>query len=259
MQMQLGRGSSMKTSIRSFVAAVAAVSIGWTGLSVGVAHADGHGGYNSKVVYAGISGHEDTIAGFAGFIWATGGNLDASGLMLRASALYVDYDFASTLAASGTANGTIGRGSVSIGYQFVSGGAALSIYGGVDYQDRNISPAAADTGTLNDDVGFIAAARLSTVGSVSMPASIEGNYSTANDTYWAKAKIGHRFNGMQIGPEVAVLGDEDYNAVRIGGYTGIDLSGSTLQLGVGYNFADQSGTSRGGDGVYGSAVLVFVF
>ena len=248
-----------KFNPRNAVVRLAVVAFVWTAGGLGVAWA---GDPNSKVVFAGVGVQEDVIAGFAGGIWALNGDLDTSGVLLRGFASYVDYDFSSAVTPDGEANGEFARGSISLGYQFASDKLALSVYGGIDFQDRDIDPSVADTGELDDDTGFIGTARLATLGPTLFPASIEGNYSTANDQYYVQARIARDFGTIDFGPEVAVLGNEDYDAVRVGAHVSFDLGGGPIiQISAGYHFADdETGISGGsGDSAYGNTVLVFVF
>jgi len=215
----------------------------------------------STVVWAGVGAQKDTIAGFAGGIWSPDGNLDATGILFRVDLLYVDYEFNTGLSPSGKADGDLSRGSASIGYQVAGDGFTASLFGGIDIQDRDINPSVADNGKLDDDLGFVVTGRVATSGRYQYPASIEGRFSTANNDYWAQARIGYRLEEITIGPEGAVLGNDDYNAVRIGAYASFNLGEAILQINAGNNFASRSGSSSasGKDGIYGGATVVFLF
>ncbi len=216
----------------------------------------------STVVWAGIGALKDTIAGYAGGVWAPYGDVGATGILFRADLLYVDYDFRSGFAPSGKADGKLARGSALIGYQIAGDGYTASLFGGIDVQDRNIKPSIADNGRLDDNVGFIVSGRVATSGSTQYPASIDGKFSTANNDYWARARIGYKIDDITIGPEGGVLGNDDYNAIRLGAYASFNLSEDTiLQLNVGNNFANKSNSNSasGKDSIYGGATIVFLF
>lgn len=216
----------------------------------------------STVVWAGIGVLKDTVAGFAGGVWSPYGNLDATGILFRADLLYVDYEFSTGFAPSGKADGRLARGSASIGYQVAGDGYTASLFGGIDVQDRKIKPAVADNGRLNDDVGFIVSGRVATSGPTQYPASIDGKYSTANNDYWARVRVGYKLDGITIGPEGSVLGNDDFNAIRIGAYASLNLSEATiLQVNVGNNFANKTNnnSASGKDSIYGGATILFLF
>jgi hypothetical protein len=205
---------------------------------------------NSTALWAGVAFDEDANWGVhAGGVWAANGDLDASGLLFRGQALFVDWDASD----NDGGDGQIARVNASIGYQFGGDGVAASIFAGIDYQDVDVD----DDSDLDDEVGLIVTGRIATNGDTDVPMSLEGNYSTANDTYWARARVGYKFDWISIGPEVAALGDDGFDAFRIGGYTAFNLSDSViLDLNAGY----QDATGRGSDdGLYGGATIVFVF
>lgn len=212
---------------------------------------------NTGVLWAGVAGQENVIAGYAGGIWALNGDLDAAGFLLKAQVLFVDYDFATTV-APGTGNGDVSRGNVSIGYQWVDEGYVASIFAGLDLQEHDITPAAAST--LDDEAGLIVSARVATRGGAMYPMSIVGNYSTANDTYWVRARAGYKMNNFEIGPEVAALGDQDDDAFRVGAYAKIEMGDIILELNGGYHDGDDTvGTASVGESAYGGVTLIYVY
>ena len=211
---------------------------------------------NSTALWIGIGLQEHTVAGYAGGVWAANGDLDASGFLFRGQLLYVDYSFDTDDNDDG--DGQLARANASVGYQIGGDGVIASLFAGVDYQDVDVDPG--DDSELNDEVGLIVTGRVATNGETTLPMSLEGNYSTANDTYWARARIGYRFDPISIGPEVAVLGDDGFDAYRVGGYAAFSMGDVILELNAGYHDANGSDGSAGSeDSVYGGATLVFVF
>ena len=218
----------------------------------------------STVIWAGIGLQEDTFAAFAGGIWAPSGKLDATGVQFRGELLFVDYEFKTGLAPGGEADGELSRANASIGYHWaLDGGIRASLFGGIDFQDRDISPSAADNGKLDDDVGVIVIGRLATTDEAKYPASLGGKYSTANDDYWVQARVGYNFGTLTVGPQVVALGNEDFDAIRVGGHGSFNLSRSViLQINAGYNFGNNSGSSVSSsddDGIYGGGTVVILF
>ncbi len=215
----------------------------------------------SAAVWAGVGLKKDVIAGYAGGVFAWNGDLGSSGLLLRTSALYVDYDFNTALSPSGRANGDLYRINGSIGYQMVGDGITWALFAGVDYQDRDISPSVANDGRLKDEAGFIVNARVATNGDM-IPLTLEGHYSTANNDFWARAQTGFDLAAFTVGPEVSILGNDAYTEARFGGYASWHVSSDfDLQFRAGYaeQLSGAGGSNSGGDGVYGGASVVFTF
>lgn len=213
---------------------------------------------NSTALWIGVAFQEEDLwAVHAGGLWAANGDLDASGFLFRGQVLYVDYSFDTDDDDDG--DGQLARANASVGYQIGGDGFVASVFAGVDYQDVDQDPD--DDSELDDEVGLIVSGRVATNGPTVLPMSLEGNYSTANDTYWARARIGYSFGSLALGPEAGVLGDSGFDAFRIGGYAAVNLTDEViLELNAGYHDADGSGNSGGSeDGVYGGATLVFVF
>jgi hypothetical protein len=209
---------------------------------------------NSTALWIGIAGQDGAWGLHAGGVWAANGDLGASGLLFRGQVLYVDWE-----SEDDDTEGELARINGSIGFQLGGDGFTASAFAGLDYQDVDVDPS--NNSDLDDEFGLILTARLAHDGDTQVPLSLEGTYSTANDTYWARARAGYRFDWIDIGPEFAVLGDTGFDAIRIGGYAAVGVSdGVIVELNGGYHDAD--GSSHGGgseDGVYGGATLVFVF
>jgi hypothetical protein len=220
------------------------------------------GDVNSSVVWLGGDFKNDVAAGNIGGIYAFSGNLDASGWLVRGQFSYVGYDFNTTLSASGTANGRFSEGSGALGYQVVGGGWVASGFVGVDGQNYNIDPPAAATAGVGDKAGAIFFGRIATMGGAPYPISIDGDYSTANDSFWVRGRTGVKFTSITVGPEIIGLGNVAFDEVRAGGYVSFDLSRSMiLQADLGYANAtrgENSSAGRGGSGAYGGVTLVFL-
>ena len=216
----------------------------------------------SAAVWAGVGLKEDVVAGYTGGVLALNGDLGSTGFLLRASGLYVDYDFESGFAPGGVANGNFYRGDVSFGYQFVNDGLVFALFGGADFQNRDIDPAAADDGTLNDEIGFIVHGRFAADPEGPLALTLEGNYSTANDTFWTRAQTGFALGSFTVGPEVSYLGNDSYTEARFGAFSKFNLMSNTeLQFRAGYaeQLTGEGSSNSGGDGAYGGATIVLLF
>lgn len=217
---------------------------------------------HSGVLWAGVGFKEDVVAAYIGGVLAVNGDINSSGLQVRLSGTFVDYEFRSGFAPSGKADGELYRGNASLGYQIAMEAVRISLFAGVDVQDRDINPAAANDGRLKNEAGFFVSGRVAsnTPGPFSM--SVEGNYSTANSSYWTQAKLGYRFGSVKVGPEIGVLGNDVFDELRIGGNAEFGLlSNLLLQVNAGYAEKLSGGGSggSGGDGAYGGGTLVFLF
>lgn len=216
----------------------------------------------SAAVWAGVGLKDDVIAGYAGGVFALNGDLGSTGILLRASGLYVDYDFNTALSPNGRANGDLYRVNGSLGYQIVGEAITWALFAGVDYQDRDINPGVANDGRLNDEAGFIVNARIATNGGSMFPLTLEGHYSTANNDFWARAQTGFDLASFTVGPEASILGNDAYTEARFGGYASWHISSDfDLQFRAGYaeQLSGAGGSNSGGDGAYGGASMVFTF
>ncbi|HEV8015053.1 MAG TPA: cellulose biosynthesis protein BcsS [Stellaceae bacterium] len=189
-----------------------------------------------SAIWAGGAFKNHVSAAFAGGVFAANGTLDSDGLLFRGEYTYVGYDFTSALSSSGSAHGTLNRANAEVGYQLVRYGINSSLFVGPDYQDFNTTPSAAGNGKLSDKLGAMFVGRVARTDSPQIPASLEGNYSTANSTYWSKAKVGINFGQITVGPEIALLGNAAFDEARYGGYSAFTVvPGIILQGSLGYS------------------------
>ncbi len=217
---------------------------------------------DSSVLWLGSDFKNNVAAGNIGGIYALNGNLDASGWLVRGQFTYVGYDFNTAAAPAGPAHTNFEEGSGAIGYQITGNGFVASGLVGIDGQNYHFNPAAAATPGLNDKVGAIFFGRIATMGGAQFPSAIDGDFSTANDSFWVRGRTGTKFGAFTIGPEVVGLGDRTYDEVRGGGYVSYDLSRSMIVQGdAGYADTTRGGNGgggRGGSGAYGGVTLVFL-
>jgi Cellulose biosynthesis protein BcsS len=101
--------------------------------------------------------------------------------------------------------------------------------------------------------------------------NIEGNYTTAFQTYWSRVRLGYPLGHlMHLGPEAEFFGDQTFNSQRIGGFLRFPIRFSPrLQpiavLAAGYAFEESVGSSNfggiggTGDSPFGTASLEFDF
>ena len=217
---------------------------------------------NSWVFWTSSDFKTNVAAGNVGGIYAFNGNLDSSGWLVRGQFTYVGYDFASTLAPTGTAHGTFMDSAGAIGYQVVGNGLMASGFIGPDYEQYTTNPVTAASTVVGNAWGVGFFGRLATVSGALYPFAIDGNYSTANSTYWVRARPGLRFANLTLGPEVIGIGNKVFDEFRVGAYASYDLSRYfIIQADVGYadpTRGENTAGGRGGRGAYGGLTLVFL-
>jgi len=214
----------------------------------------------AAALWAGGAFKSRVAAAFAGGVWAPmTHSLDADGILVRGEYVYVKYDFNSSLSTTGSAEGKLNRANAQIGYQLVRYGFAGSLFVGPDYQDFSVAPSRAESHNVNDKLGAMFVGRVARAGMQEFPASIEGNFSTANSTYWARARAAMNFGQFAVGPELGALGNRDFDEGRYGAYTSINLGSSAmLQAALGYSdsFRRHVSAVAGGSGAYGEISLI---
>ncbi len=209
----------------------------------------------------------DTIVGstyaYDGVVVALNGDLTRDGFMVRLYGSYVQYDL-------DVGHGTGWQGDAMIGYKFSRGPVWGSIFIGVDSQDYDLSPDDPTSRVRGNETGFKVAGDLSTAYGSPIYASIAGNYSTAFDSYWARARVGVHRDRLTWGPEYAVLGNIDFDAQRVGGFvtihdiTVLRFRPFDLTFSVGHQWVNDNNNGTvsgvaGGDGTYGAVSFSMVF
>jgi hypothetical protein len=158
-----------------------------------------------------------------------------------------------------------------LGYRVNMGKAFGGVFIGADYQNFHLDPDDPFAEVRGTEWGFKVSADVATLrNGLPYYLALEGNYSTAFRTYWARARGGINLHGVTVGPEGIVLGDLEFDAQRIGGFVIFDvpllprLAPLEVSLHVGHQFVAGSGNGTeggvaGGEGTYGGVVLTFVF
>ncbi|HEU0160238.1 MAG TPA: cellulose biosynthesis protein BcsS, partial [Hyphomicrobiaceae bacterium] len=87
--------------------------------------------------------------------------------------------------------------------------------------------------------------------------ALEGNYSTAFNSYWARARVGWHRGRFIFGPEASVVGDEDFDAQRVGGFVRFDLPLAPFRpievtLSAGHQFVSGNNNNGATGGIGGS-------
>lgn len=212
-------------------------------------------------VFTGFAAAPNSWFWDAGAVYAFNRNIDSPGWLLRVRAGIGEYDY-KRLAG----NTIIGFdtpfqvGEAMIGYQwFLPSGARLSAYAGVNVEHHD-----------SDDVtAKIRGTEAGVKGQLELFVPLAPQWyffgmataSSVWSSYFALGKVGYRVTPwLSIGPEVAALGNDRFDAQRLGVFAGFAVAPRTeLILSVGHNWQDSDGNLSNGDGAYGTVHLRSTF
>jgi Cellulose biosynthesis protein BcsS len=228
------------------------------------------------VTFSGIDVAPDSFYIYKGTIISLNRNLDKDGFVLRLFGGYGDYSYDENTVPGGRVDGNVKQFDVMIGYTATLGRVSVGAYVGVDYQNQRLNPPDPQNPVSGSETGLKIAADLETDRERAGPyASVAGNYSTAFDSYWARARVGYNFGKVIFGPEVIASGNEGYNGHRLGAFLSIDTKINRwvpmeITMSVGHQFihnddsangndAGNGGGSGGGSGTYGALNVIFQF
>ena len=162
------------------------------------------------VYFSGYDVVEGARYAFAGMVLALNNDISRDGWALRLYGSRVDFDL-------DPGDGRGWQGDVMLGYRFVRKHMYGGIYVGGDYQNYRLSPDDPTAKVRGTEVGVKVAAELATSKELPYYFALNGNYSTAFDVYWARARVGLIRGGVTFGPEGIVFADQEFNAQRWGG------------------------------------------
>jgi hypothetical protein len=249
------------------VAVVAAGLLSAVGLCPLAASADGSsrgggGETQGNVIFTGIDANRGSFYAFAGTIVALNGDLGRDGLAVRAYTGTVGFDL-------DPGDGRGWQADLMLGYLFNRKEYSGGIFVGVDYQNFSLSPDDPTAPVRGTEVGAKIAGNLTSADDLPYHYSLQGAYSTAFNSYWARARIGLNRSGVTFGPEAIVVGSDSFDAHRLGGFITFKIDALRtpieLTLSAGHHFVSDTkgsattGTSGGNDGAYGALVFAIVF
>lgn len=211
---------------------------------------------NSIVYFSGFDTVKDASYMFQGAILALNRDIGRDGFVLRAYGSHVDYRYDN---AGIDTSGTGWQGDAMLGYKVSAGRIWAAAYVGVDYQSFKLTPDDPTSRVRGSEIGLKVAgdiASLRNEGPVYF--ALSGNYSTAFESYWARARVGANSWGLTFGPEVAALGNKGFDATRVGGFVTFDLPliprlPLEVSLSAGHQFVSGNsgvGSTGGGEGTY---------
>ena len=256
--------------------ALAALSAMLFLVGAGSASADGmrRNGANSStsttqsvVTFSGYDQARDSSYFFQGVQVALNGDIGRDGFMVRFYGSQVDYDY---LNGTTPTHGMGRQGEFMIGYKASRGNIWGAAFVGVDHQNHKLTPNDHTNSVRGSETGLKVVGDLASLREVGpVYFALSGMYSTAFDSYWARARVGGNVNRVTIGPEFVALGNQGFDATRVGAFMTFDLKISPklpleVTLYAGHQFVAGSGNggatgASGGEGEYFGLSLTSLF
>jgi hypothetical protein len=204
----------------------------------------------SVVFFGGVAVDEAGWFADAGAVAAFNRNLNLPGWLFRIRGGGGHYDYNRSATLEQGVDYQVGE--VMLGYQWFMGPSRISVYAGPNVENHdNNDPLAEVAGTK---WGFKAQGEIFTNFAPNWYSLVLGTYSTAFSSYFALGKLGYRVTPfISIGPEVAALGNDRFDAVRTGPFVAFDVTPSTqLILSGGYSWDERHDALNDNSGAYGT-------
>jgi Cellulose biosynthesis protein BcsS len=207
---------------------------------------------------------------------ALNGNSSLPGLLMYASIDAGHYDYRNTDVPGGRVSAIPISGNLMLGYQgYTRENANWNVLIGVDVEDNELHPNDPSNPVRGSQVGFSVKAEIESDDERPFYYDLDGEYTTAYQTFYSRWRIGYGSSTLKIGPEVTLVGDETYDAQRIGGFLRFPLQSFRklepyVTIASGYenlSWSDKTSGATGGfggiagdgPGPYGTASLEFDF
>ena len=220
----------------------------------------------STVTFSGADWAKHSSYFYSGVIHALNRDLGRDGVVLRGFAGVPLFEYRADQFEGGWVDGDGIQGDLMIGYMWQRPFVTFSAYVGIDYQDYDLTPNDPTAKVNGSETGFKVAADLTSAYESPFYFNLHGSYSTAFDTYWARGRIGYNAGRFVIGPEVIAMGNDGFDAHRVGGFATLrfELSPAItteITAYAGHQFMDHEheASYSGGEGTYGGVGLSLVF
>lgn len=191
------------------------------------------------VAFTGFDVSKDNYGGWIGALIAPFGNLDTSGVRVLISGEGGAYSYPVT---GGSIDGIMSGGTLLGGYGFEGDNYSINLLVGGNAANHNLSAIDA----TNPVQGTAAGVKAHADGTVNPTPSTmvygEGEYSTAFRTYYVNGKFGIQIPGIEglfVGPEAGVSGDQQSNQWRVGAHL-TEFTIGSVQVGLSAGYADDS-------------------
>jgi len=200
---------------------------------------------DSTILFAGADAREESDVGYVGLSYHYSGDILSDGLIVRTSASRSNYEYKTNF---GETDADVVGFELMVGYQKVMQSFTARGLIGLDYEDHDFSPDNIFDDNRGSDTGVKVRAELESDFSSPNYASVFASYGTAKDRYWLRLRGGREFSGFVVGPEVAFLGDQEYDEQRLGFFLTVKkLIPVSLSVSAGYADLD---TDRGESSPY---------
>lgn len=208
---------------------------------------------DSTSVFTGVDVGENGYTLYLGGVTALNRDIDSSGVVLRFSTAYGEYDYRTVASPTGKVDSDNVSADIMVGYQWISDAMSAAVYVGADYQDVSLSPLDPNNSTEGDEFGAKVQFELFSRGGSMPGSSLIANYSSANESYYVRGRLGFSVGPVHIGPEIAAMGNEEYDQQRYGLFVGGIKLGQSTYLTLNAGYAEGSGNAS--DGAYGGIGL----
>jgi len=220
----------------------------------------------STVTFSGADWSNRASYFYSGAIYALNRDLGRDGVVLRGFAGVPQYEYRKDDVIGGWVDGDGVQGDLMIGYMWQREHVTFSTYVGIDYQKYDLTPDDPSSKVNGTEVGFKVAADLASAYEAPLYWNLHGSYSTAFNSYWTRARVGYNSGRFIIGPEAIAMGNDGFDAHRVGGFATIRIPLSSAVTGeisghLGYQFVDKDkgSNSSGGEGTHGGIGFALVF
>ncbi|MBS7542695.1 cellulose biosynthesis protein BcsS [Ancylobacter oerskovii] len=198
--------------------------------------------------YSGVDVARDTSYGWAGAAWSPFGLMEEEGFRLRAQGGGGRYSYRTDDVPGGWNSASKLEGEVLAGWQFLAGGHALAIYGGVNVRQDTLDRPDPSNRDQGSHVGIKGVVEWFYRPAPDWVASAAAGASTADETASARASLGRRLNEhIELGTEATGYTDWFSNTAGAGLYIANPLPGRQWRLAGGWRWSSDSP-----DGAYGT-------
>ena len=229
----------------------------------------------SSVFYSELDVSKNDVNLYSTYIFALNRDLDKDGVLFRVEGLYDKFLYSAGLDRAQNINGTEWQGAAFVGYQIVRNAITYSGFMGVDVPSVTLSPNDPTNPVRGTEVGFKVKTEIETDLEKTWYLDITADYSTAFQTYDSRIRPGWKFGSGKteyqtvIGPEASFLGDQTFDAQRLGAFVLFPIKineDTTAQfiIAAGYQWVEDRGTgtqasTAGETGAYGTASFELPF
>ena len=133
-------------------------------------------------------------------------------------------EYRNSVVPGGTVDGELTEASGLLGYQFFAGNVRFRAFGGVDWQNNDLSPPDSTNPVSGSETDFVATGNITTVGPRPLYFDLFSSYAITNQTYWARGRVGYNFGRIVIGPEGWFYGNENFNSQRAGAFIKVPIA-----------------------------------